>query len=154
MPVNKEALYELSLVQIKGLIESEPNLIANLSNVSAVLKENLNFFWIGFYLVDKEELVLGPFQGPVACTRIPFGKGVCGLAWKKKTLMNVPDVHEFPGHISCNDKSRSEIVLPVLDSSGKVFCVLDIDSIELADFEQTDEVFLSRLIEILKEKHG
>lgn len=152
--MNKEALYELSLVQIKGLIEKEHNLISNLSNVSAVLKENFNFFWIGFYIVENEELVLGPFQGPVACTRIPLGKGVCGTSWKKKELINVPDVHEFPGHIACNENSRSELVIPIFNDSGHVFCVLDIDSSKLAAFDRTDELYLSRLAESLKEKHG
>ncbi|HLU89387.1 MAG TPA: GAF domain-containing protein [Cyclobacteriaceae bacterium] len=143
--VSKEEKYKSLLPQIKALISGETDRIANLANVSAALKEGFGFFWVGFYLVKGRELVLGPFQGPVACTRIGFGKGVCGTAWKEKRTLLVPDVEAFPGHISCNAASRSEIVVPGF-KDGEVYAVLDIDSEHLDSFDQTDQRFLEELI--------
>jgi len=142
---SKEEKYEMLLKQIKGLIEGESNLIANLANVSAALKETFNFFWVGFYLVDSEELVLGPFQGPIACTRIRKGKGVCGTAWSEGRTIVVPDVDAFPGHIACSSLSRSEIVVPLIDHENKVWGVLDVDSEQLNTFNNTDARFLEEL---------
>lgn len=142
---SKEEKYEMLLKQIKGLIEGESNLVANLANVSAALKETFNFFWVGFYLVDGEELVLGPFQGPIACTRIRKGKGVCGTAWSEERTIVVPDVDAFPGHIACSSLSRSEIVVPLIDHENKVWGVLDIDSEQLNTFDDTDARFLEEL---------
>lgn len=144
----------MSVTQISSLLENETNQIANFSNIAAVLKENHAFFWVGFYMAEDKELVLGPFQGPVACTRIKYGKGVCGTSWMKKQLLNVQDVHKFPGHIACNEKSKSEIVLPVVDKSGKVLAVLDIDSEHIKNFDQTDEKFLSEICDIITRIHG
>lgn len=142
---NKEDIYMSILPQIKAIIEDESDLIANLANISAVLKEAFNHLWIGFYLVKSEnELVLGPFQGSLACTRIKRGKGVCGMAWEKMTTQLVPDVNEYPGHISCDARSRSEIVVPLI-KDGKVWGVLDIDSDELDTFDKTDQVYLEIL---------
>jgi len=143
--VSKEEKYKSLLPQIKALISGETDRIANLANVSAALKEGFGFFWVGFYLVKGRELVLGPFQGPVACTRIGFGKGVCGTAWKEKRTLLVPDVEAFPGHISCNAASRSEIVVPGF-KDGEVYAVLDIDSEHLDSFDQTDQRFLEELM--------
>jgi GAF domain-containing protein len=142
---SKEEKYEMLLKQIKGLIEGESNLVANLANVSAALKETFNFLWVGFYLVDAEELVLGPFQGPIACTRIRKGKGVCGTAWSEERTIVVPDVDAFPGHIACSSLSRSEIVVPLIDHENKVWGVLDIDSEQLNTFDDTDARFLEEL---------
>ncbi len=142
---SKEEKYEMLLKQIKGLIEGESNLVANLANMSAALKETFNFFWVGFYLVDGEELVLGPFQGPIACTRIRKGKGVCGTAWSEERTIVVPDVDAFPGHIACSSLSRSEIVVPLIDHENKVWGVLDIDSEQLDTFDDTDARFLEEL---------
>ena len=119
--------YEALLPQIESLIAYETSLTANLANVSAALREAFGWWWVGFYLVDGEELVLGPFQGPVACTRIRFGRGVCGTAWKEAKSQLVPDVEKFPGHIACSSASVSEIVIPVIDKNGKVLAVLDVD---------------------------
>lgn len=141
----KEEKYNTLLPQIKALIDGESNTIANLSNVSAALKETFNWLWVGFYLVENtEELVLGPFQGPIACTRIKKGKGVCGSAWSEAKTLLVPDVEKFPGHIACSSASRSEIVVPLLHS-GKVIGVLDADSIELNHFDATDKKYLEEL---------
>ena len=142
---SKEEKYEMLLKQIKGLIEGESNLVANLANMSAALKETFNFFWVGFYLVDGEELVLGPFQGPIACTRIRKGKGVCGTAWSEGRTIVVPDVDAFPGHIACSSLSRSEIVVPLIDHENKVWGVLDVDSEQLDTFNDTDARFLEEL---------
>src|ERR1700741_2437719 len=128
---SKQQQYESLLPQIKGLLEGESDLVANLANVAAALKEQFDWLWIGFYFVKKNELVLGPFQGPVACTRIALGKGVCGTAWEQGETLIVPDVDAFPGHIACSSLSRSEIVVPVF-SEGKVVAVLDVDSEHLA----------------------
>jgi len=129
----------------------EPDLIANLANVCAALKEQFNWFWVGFYLVKDDELVLGPFQGPVACTRIGLGRGVCGAAWEQEKTLIVPDVDAFPGHIACSSLSKSEIVLPVF-SDGKVVGVLDVDSSELAEFNETDVTYLQQIIELVNFK--
>ena len=142
---SKEEKYEMLLKQIKGLIEGESNLVANLANMSAALKETFNFFWVGFYLVDGEELVLGPFQGPIACTRIRKGKGVCGTAWSEGRTIVVPDVDAFPGHIACSSLSRSEIVVPLIDHENRVWGVLDVDSEQLDTFDDTDARFLEEL---------
>lgn len=140
----KEERYAALLPQIKALTEGETDLIANLSNVSAALKMAFDFFWVGFYLVKEDELVLGPFQGSIACTRIRKGRGVCGSAWAEKQTLVVPDVEAFPGHIACSSLSRSEIVVPLL-RDGEVWGVLDIDSDELNTFDATDARFLELL---------
>ena len=146
---DKTARYKSLLPQIEALVADEPNLVANMANVAAALKEGFNFFWVGFYIVDGNTLVLGPFQGPVACTRINKGKGVCGLVWSEKKTVLVPDVNEFPGHIACSSGSKSEIVVPGLDAQGKVKFVLDIDSDKLDDFDETDKIYLEKLIEMM-----
>lgn len=142
----KEAQYKALLPQIRALIEGEEDLIANLANICGALKEQFNWWWIGFYLVKKEELVLGPFQGPVACTRIKKGRGVCGTAWQQAQTIIVPDVEQFPGHIACSSLSRSEIVVPVF-KDGEVVAVLDADSELLAHFDATDKQFLEEVVE-------
>lgn len=143
---SKEEKYRVLLPQIKSLVAGESNLIANLANISAALKETFRFFWVGFYLVDGEELVLAPFQGPVACTRIRKGRGVCGSAWAKAETLIVPDVEAFPGHIACNSLSRSEIVVPLTSpADGNVWGVLDIDSDTLDSFDETDAYYLKEI---------
>lgn len=144
----KQEQYEALLPQIKGLLEGESDLVANLANVAAALKEQFHWLWVGFYLVKGEELVLGPFQGPVACTRIKKGRGVCGASWEKGETLIVPDVEKFPGHIACSSLSRSEIVLP-LQVKGEVIGVLDVDSAELASFDDTDKQFLEGTLQLL-----
>ena len=146
---SKSQIYETLLPQIQHLIEGEQDLIANLANISAALKEGLDFLWVGFYLVKDGELVLGPFQGPVACTRIAYGKGVCGTAWQDGRTIRVDNVEEFPGHISCNSRSKSEIVLPLFNGKDVVM-VLDIDSDRLDAFDAEDEKHLTKLIEIIQ----
>ena len=141
---SKEEQYRSLLPQIKALVEGEEDTIANLANVAAVLKTAFGFFWVGFYLVKHDELVLGPFQGPVACTRIRKGRGVCGTAWQEAATQLVPDVDAFPGHIACSSLSRSEIVVP-LCKNGEVWGVLDIDSDCLATFDETDRLYLEQL---------
>jgi len=142
---SKEEIYLSLLPQIKALIEDEPDLIANLGNITAVLKDAFNHLWTGFYLVKSEkELVLGPFQGMLACTRIKTGKGVCGIAWEKEKIQVVPDVHMFPNHICCDMRSKSEIVVPLF-KDNKVWGVLDIDSEEFDTFDKTDEKYLQIL---------
>lgn len=154
MSVSKEEKYKSLLPQINALIEGEPDLVANLSNIAAALKFGMNFFWVGFYFVKSNgetlELVLGPFQGPVACTRIAMGKGVCGKSWETKKVIVVDDVAMFPGHIACNTASQSEIVLPALDRNGEVFLVLDVDSDKLADFDEIDKKYLVELIQMIE----
>ena len=147
-------MYDLSLSQIKGLIEDESDLISNLSNVAAVLKENHGFFWVGFYIVKNGQLVLGPFQGPVACTRIEKGKGVCGAAWTEKQSILVGNVHEFPGHIACNGKSKSEVVVPLFDKSGEVTMVFDVDHDEFDFFDLKDKENLEKIAGMISEIHG
>lgn len=142
---SKAEKYQSLLPQIKALCEGEPNRVANLANICAALKQALGFFWIGFYIVRNNELVLGPFQGPLACTRIALGKGVCGTAWKEKKSILVPDVEQFPGHIACSSDSKSEIVVPVFDSNQNVIMVLDVDSDKLNDFDSTDQKYLEEL---------
>ena len=144
----KREQYQSLIPQIKALLEGETDLIANLGNVSAALKEQFNFFWVGFYLVKGDELVLGPFQGPVACTRIAPGRGVCGSAWAEKKTLIVPDVDAFPGHIACSSASRSEIVLPVI-RNNEVVAVLDVDSEHLDQFDADDEKYLLQIIELI-----
>lgn len=144
----KEAVYQELLPQIRALLTGEPNLIANLANVSAALREAFGFFWVGFYLVENNELVLGPFQGPIACTRIKPGKGVCGTAWEKNETIVVPNVDKFPGHIACSSLSKSEIVVPI-NHNGAVVAVLDVDSSELNDFDDVDALYLTELCQWL-----
>jgi len=141
---NKDDIYSSLIPQIKALIGDEKDLIANLANVSAALKQAFDFLWVGFYLVREDELVLGPFQGPIACTRIQLGKGVCGTSWEKNENLIVEDVDAFPGHIACSSLSKSEIVLPLV-KNRKVFAILDIDSEELATFDSVDEHHLNIL---------
>ena len=142
---SKKELYENLLPQLKALVEGENDIIANMANVSACLKDTLNFWWVGFYRVINDELVLGPFQGPLACTRIRKGKGVCGTAWQKAETVVVPDVDEFPGHIACSSLTKSEIVVPIFKGND-VVAVLDIDSERLANFDETDKSFLEELV--------
>lgn len=144
--------YEALLPQIESLIAYETSLTANLANVSAALREAFGWWWVGFYLVDGEELVLGPFQGPVACTRIRFGRGVCGTAWKEAKSQLVPDVEKFPGHIACSSASVSEIVVPVTDKNGKVLAVLDVDSERYDVLDETDVHYLEKLAAMVAEK--
>ena len=144
----KTARYETLLPQLKALTEGEPNRVANLANVAAALKMTFDPLWVGFYLVEEEELVLGPFQGPIACTRIAKGRGVCGSSWASGEVIVVPDVDAFPGHIACSSESRSEIVVPVL-ANGTVVGVLDIDSSKLNDFDATDAHFLTDICQWL-----
>jgi GAF domain-containing protein len=148
---NKSDIYKQLIPQIKSLISGETDLTANLANIAAALKEAFNFFWVGFYIVKhdvvtgKDTLVLGPFQGPVACTRISFGKGVCGTSWKEKKSLIVPDVDLFPGHIACSSLSKSEIVIPLI-SNEKVVAVLDIDSDKVNSFDQEDADYLETIL--------
>ena len=138
--------YRLLERQIAALLEGETDTIAKMANVAAVLHETFGFWWTGFYRVAGNELVLGPFQGPVACMHIPFGKGVCGTAWKRNETVVVPDVEQFPGHIACSSASRSEIVVPVHRADGAVTAVLDIDSDRLATFDEEDKVWLEKIV--------
>lgn len=144
----KEEQYQALLPQIKGLLEGETDLIANLANIAGALKEQFGWLWVGFYIVREEELVLGPFQGPVACTRIRYGKGVCGTSWKEASTLIVPDVEKFPGHIACSSLSRSEIVIPVIRDK-KVKAVLDVDSTALNEFDKVDQRYLEAIIELI-----
>lgn len=142
---SKEERYRVLLPQIDSLIAGETDVVANLSNIAAALKQTFDFFWVGFYLVKNNQLVLGPFQGPIACTRINFGKGVCGMAWKLRKTIVVPDVDAFPGHIACSSASKSEIVVPAVKNQ-EVALVLDVDSDKLNDFDETDRKFLEELV--------
>ncbi|MCZ8023382.1 MAG: GAF domain-containing protein [Cyclobacteriaceae bacterium] len=146
----KAEKYQSLLPQIEGLVTGERDVTANLANVAAALKQAMNFFWVGFYLVKENQLVLGPFQGPIACTRINFGKGVCGTSWKEGKTIVVPDVDAFPGHIACSSASKSEIVVPGF-KDGKVCMVLDVDSDVLNDFDETDQVYLEQLMKIVEQ---
>ena len=141
----KEEKYSLLTEQIKSLTEGETDAIAVMANVCAAIQQEMGFFWTGFYRVVGNELLLGPFQGPVACMHIPYGKGVCGSAWKQRETIVVPDVEQFPGHIACSSLSRSEIVVPLFSDSGEVTAVLDIDSKELATFDDTDRTYLEAI---------
>jgi GAF domain-containing protein len=145
---DKKAQYESLLPQIQALLNGEPNLIANLANIAAALKEQFNWFWVGFYWIIEDELVLGPFQGPVACTRIKKGRGVCGAAWERSATIIVDDVEKFPGHIACSSLSKSEIVIPVF-KEGKIMGVLDLDSSDLAAFDATDQVYLEKIVALI-----
>ncbi|MBO9571316.1 MAG: GAF domain-containing protein [Chitinophagaceae bacterium] len=145
----KEEQYISLLPQIKAVIEDEPDLIANLANITACLKQQFNWLWVGFYLVKNDELVLGPFQGPLACTRIKKGKGVCGSSWSQKETIIVPDVNAFPGHIACSSLSLSEIVVPVI-RNNEVIGVLDVDSEEYSRFDDTDKRYLEQLVALIK----
>jgi GAF domain-containing protein len=144
----REEQYLELIPQIAGLLEGEPDLIANLANITAALKEQFGWLWIGFYIVKNNELVLGPFQGPIACTRIQKGKGVCGVAWEQMKTIIVQDVNQFPGHITCSSLSKSEIVLPLI-RKNEVVAVLDVDHSLYASFDKTDELFLSEIIGLI-----
>lgn len=145
---NKEERYAMLLPQVVSLVEGESDRIAGMANMAAALAQTFGFFWVGFYRVIGDKLVLGPFQGPIACTRIAFGKGVCGTAWKLAETVIVPDVDAFPGHIACNSASRSEIVVPV-KADGEVIAVLDIDSDRLGAFDEVDQRYLEQLVALL-----
>ena len=145
---SRKEKYETLLPQLKALTAGEPDMIANISNIIGALKQGVNFFWIGIYFVKNEELVLGPFQGPVACTRISFGKGVCGKAWQEAETIIVADVNQFPGHIACNADSQSEIVVPVF-KNDKVVAVLDVDSNSINDFDKVDAHYLKQVCELI-----
>ncbi|MGF2411170.1 GAF domain-containing protein [Ferruginibacter sp.] len=149
----KAAIYQSLIPQIKALLDGEPDLIANLANVAAALKEQFGWLWVGFYLVKQDELVLGPFQGPVACTRIKKGRGVCGAAWQNAATLIVPDVEKFPGHIACSSLSRSEIVVPLI-KNNEVFGVLDVDSELLDQFDETDKKYLEEIVKPLSPPAG
>ena len=148
--MNKEEKYRLLTEQIRSLIEGTRDVVAVMANVCAAIHETMGFFWTGFYRVMDGELVLGPFQGPVACMHIPFGRGVCGSAWEQKKTLVVPDVEQFPGHIACSSLSRSEIVVPVFSQANEVIAVLDIDSKELATFDETDRQYLEGICKLIK----
>jgi L-methionine (R)-S-oxide reductase len=145
---DRAARYEQLLPQLRALIGDEPSLVANLANVAAALRQTFGFFWVGFYLVEGDQLVLGPFQGEIACTRIGFGKGVCGTAWKENRTILVPDVNAFPGHIACSSASLSEIVVPIRGRAN-VVAVLDVDSDTLNDFGDSDKQGLEQISELL-----
>ena len=146
---SKIETYETLLPQLAALVEGENDKVANLANIAAALRETFHWWWVGFYLVKENQLVLGPFQGPVACTRIGFGKGVCGSAWKESKSIYVPDVNKFPGHIACSSSSVSEIVVPFFDITGKVLGVLDVDSEQYDVLDETDEIYLEKLCKTL-----
>ena len=146
---SKEEIYQALLPQVEALISGEQDLVANLANIAAALREAFGFFWVGFYVVQGQELVLGPFQGPIACTRIAYGRGVCGTAWKEQKTQLVPDVETFPGHIACSSASKSEIVVPAFQD-GEVFLVLDVDSDRLNDFDSVDQRYLEALVGMLE----
>lgn len=146
---HKAEQYQSIIPQIQAIVEDETDVIANLANICAALKQQFNWFWIGFYLVKDRELVLGPFQGPIACTRIAKGRGVCGAAWQQQQVMIVPDVEQFPGHIACSSASKSEIVLPIM-RNGDCVGVLDVDSDELNKFDEIDAEYLKQLITVIE----
>ena len=146
---SKDEKYALLYKQIAAITESENDTIANMANVAAMIHATFGFWWTGFYRVVEQELVLGPFQGPLACSRIAYGRGVCGTAWKEQRTQLVPDVEQFPGHIACSSASKSEIVVPLFGTDGNVTAVLDIDSEHLATFDETDRLWLERIVEIL-----
>lgn len=148
----KEGRYQELIPQIKAVIEPEPDLVANLANVAAMLKEAFDFFWVGFYLRKEGELVLGPFQGPLACTRIQLDKGVCGAAATQQQTILVPDVNQFPGHIACSSTSQSEVVVPLV-VKGETKMVLDVDSDQLNDFDLTDQQYLEQVVALIAQQH-
>lgn len=145
--------YDTAIMQIAGVVEGETDYIANLSNIAAILKTLPGYFWIGFYSVKDEQLVLGPFQGPVACTRIDFGKGVCGTAWSEKKTQLVPDVHSIPNHIACNPNSKSEVVVPIFDADENVALVLDVDSDVVNNFSERDVQYLEKIAGMISKLH-
>jgi L-methionine (R)-S-oxide reductase len=147
---SREQIYEELAPQVEALVSGEPDLIANLANMAAVLKEAFGFFWVGFYIKRGDQLVLGPFQGPIACTRIDFDKGVCGHAYTTRETVIVPNVDEFPGHIVCSSVSKSEIVVPMFDGNGDIFAVLDVDSDRLDNFSDADRVGLERIVSFIR----
>lgn len=146
---DRKLIYESLFPQIEALVEGETDLVANLANITAALKEAFQFFWVGFYLTKHGQLVLGPFQGPIACTRIQFQRGVCGACYTRRETIIVPDVEQFPGHIACSSASKSEIVIPVFDSEGNVAMVLDVDSDQLNDFSEVDAEGLEKITELI-----
>lgn len=145
---SKEEQYQSLIPQLKGLLEGETDDVANMANMVAALKEQFGWFWVGFYMVKNEELVLAPFQGPVACTRIKKGRGVCGSSWEKAQTLVVPDVEKFPGHIACSSLSKSEIVVPLI-RNGNVVGVLDVDSDAYNQFDETDKIYLEQIVNLL-----
>jgi L-methionine (R)-S-oxide reductase len=147
--MNKEEKYGHALSLIKGVVDGETDAIANLGNIASILKYELGIFWVGFYILKGNELVLGPFQGPSACTRIAYGRGVCGTSWKEGKTILVENVHDFPGHIACNAASRSEIVVPVFDKSNNVTMVLDADSEHLKYFDEVDKRYLEQITKLI-----
>lgn len=147
---SKEDQYQALIPQIKGVIEGEKDLVANLANIAAILKQQFKWWWVGFYWVKEEELVLAPFQGPLACTRIKKGKGVCGSSWLKEETILVPNVDEFPGHIACSSLSKSEIVVPVFNAQKQVVGVLDVDSEHLNFFDAVDKQYLEEIVQLIK----
>lgn len=149
--VSKEEKYQELIPQLSALVSGENDLIANLANLMAALKQAFNFWWVGVYFVKNDELVLGPFQGPIACTRIKKGKGVCGTAWQEAKTIVVPDVDQFPGHIACSSESKSEIVVPVFNKNKEVIMIIDVDSEKLADFDQTDDVYLNKIAQLISD---
>ena len=146
---NKAEQYQSIIPQIKGLLEGEPDLVANMANVVAALKEQFGWLWVGFYVVKNDDLVLAPFQGPVACTRIKKGRGVCGSSWAQATTLIVPDVEKFPGHIACSSLSKSEIVVPII-RNNEVVAILDVDSNEYDQFDITDQQYLEEIISLIE----
>jgi len=146
--MTKQETYQTLLPQIESLISGETDVIANMANIAAALHEAFGFWWTGFYRVEGQQLVLGPFQGPIACTRIPYGKGVCGTAWQRAETVIVPNVHEFAGHIACSSASNSEIVVPILHD-GQVVAVLDIDSKDFNNFDEIDKKYLEKIVAFL-----
>ena len=146
--MTKAEKYQILLPQIEALVVGEPDMIAKMANVSAALHETFGFWWTGFYRVENDELVLGPFQGPIACTRIKYGRGVCGTSWQRAETVVVPNVHEFPGHIACSSASNSEIVVPLIRDK-KIIAVLDIDSTEFGTFDETDKAYLEQIVGLL-----
>lgn len=147
--VSKEEKYQELIPQLSALVSGENDPIANLANLMAALKQTFNFWWVGVYVVKNDELVLGPFQGPIACTRIKKGKGVCGTAWQEAKTIIVPDVDQFSGHIACSSLSKSEIVVPVFNKNKEVIMVIDVDSEKLADFDQIDEIYLNKIANLI-----
>ncbi len=149
---DRAAIYASVIPQIEALISTETNLVANLANISAAIKQAFGFYWVGFYLDNKDgELVLGPFQGPIACTRIRYDRGVCGHCFSTERTVIVPDVDQFPGHIACSSASKSEIVLPLFNQNNEIFAVLDVDSDVLDDFSEVDKVWLEKLLNVFRE---
>lgn len=146
----KEEKYQSLLPQIRSLVDGETDLVANMANICAALKFGLDFFWVGFYLVKDDQLVLGPFQGPVACTRIALGKGVCGTSWKNNEVIIVEDVDKFPGHIACSSLSKSEIVLPIYNVKKEIIGVLDVDSETYNTFDKMDELYLKQILDLIR----